>query len=90
MTCILKNRTPDEHATALKTRPKILGTELPCPLYNGRTICLWCCLHIAGIAEPLNRGDNEIRHPEYNIVMETGRSWDEITSLCTKCINTRS
>ena len=86
MKCILENITPNEHVSGRSKDTRYAETMLYCPLFDGRQICLWCCLHICGTAEPLRRGDYQIEHPEYaDMDVETGRTWDEIWSTCSRC-----
>ena len=85
--CILKPNLPEEHAVAETKDVRYKGTYMNCPLFNGRQICLWCCLHICDIGEPLKRGDSGIAHPEFeaNIPALSGRNWDEIWQTCSQC-----
>jgi hypothetical protein len=84
MKCVLKDLTVNEHNNIRDQR--YADSFVNCPLFNGRQICYWCCLHIHDIAEPLMRVDRSILHPEYaEINEEANRDWDEIWSICSKC-----
>jgi len=87
MNCILKDKLPHEHAVADTKDARYRGTFVNCPLFNSRQICLWCCLHICDIGEPLKRGDAGIAHPEFESIVpgESLRSWDEIWQVCSRC-----
>lgn len=84
MECSLSKKLKSEHARKDEPRYSVF---LNCPLINGKQICLWCCLHICDIAEPLGRGDSAALHPTYESVVakETDRDWDEIWYTCSRC-----
>ena len=88
MNCILSETMPKEHASI--TDRRYAEQFINCPLFDGRQICYWCCLHIRDIAEPLNRGDYSLAQPEYEagIPKETGRDWDEVWHTCSQCSKT--
>jgi len=87
MKCILKDLAVNEHNNIKDAR--YADSFVKCPLFNGKQICYWCCLHIHDIGEPLRRGDRLVAHPEYAevVVKESGRHWDEIWAVCSKCGN---
>jgi hypothetical protein len=87
MKCILEKQAKKEHAIAATKPENYHNRFVSCPLFAGRQICFWCCLHIRDIAEPLNRGDYSLAHPEYEALVpkETGRTWDEIWHTCSRC-----
>lgn len=82
MICSLK-----DHVKHDKANKKYTGNFVKCPLFNGRYICYWCCLHISDIAEPAHRSDASEKHPDYyNYVTDTtGREWDEVWTVCSRC-----
>lgn len=84
MNCILEKKI-NEHGKVRDVR--YTKNFVNCPLFAGRQICYWCCLHIHDIAEPIRRGDYSVEHPEYEstIPKETSRDWDDIWSTCSKC-----
>lgn len=85
MNCILEKLAVGEHSNISDKR--YAQNFVNCPLFDGRQICFWCCLHIRDIAEPLRRGDYSLAHQEYEkLVPEmTGRDWDEIWHTCSRC-----
>jgi hypothetical protein len=85
MKCILEKLAANEHKKIGDAR--YAESFINCPLFGGRQICYWCCLHIHDIAEPLHRGDYSLAHPEYEAVVakETGRDWNDVWSVCSKC-----
>ncbi len=85
MECILVNKAVGEHKNIKDER--YANKFLNCPLFSSRQICLWCCLHIRDIADPIRRGDYSLAHPEYEslIPAETTMDWDEVWSICGKC-----
>lgn len=85
MDCSLLKLAPVEHGKIKDVR--YAQTFLNCPLLDGKQLCLWCCLHIRDIAEPLNRGAYSEAHPEYEALLPklSDKSWDEIVSVCSKC-----
>lgn len=87
MKCILSDVAVGEHKNAKDRR--YVESFVDCPLFDGRQICYWCCLHIHDISEPLRRTDNIIAHPEYSSVPSMcSRDWDEIWTVCSKCSHT--
>jgi len=59
-----------------------------CSLFNGKQICLWCCLHLVDLAAPTTRVYSEENHPEYGTVTrQLERDWDSIWETCSKCVN---
>jgi len=85
MECILAKKIIGEHKNIKDER--YATTFLNCPLFDGRQICLWCCLHIRDIADPIRRGDYSLAHPDYEstVSADSRRDWDEIWSICGKC-----
>jgi hypothetical protein len=86
MKCTLVNKVPTEHANMKD--PRLGEIFMNCPLFNGKQICFWCCLHIADLARPLTRETAQDTHPEYGCVTATTeRDWDSLWQTCSKCSN---
>lgn len=85
MDCSLSKLAKTEHSNIKDIR--YAQSFVNCPLVDGKQICFWCCLHIRDIAEPLNRGDYSIAHPEYEALLPklSDKSWDEISFVCSRC-----
>lgn len=85
MKCTLRGKLKSEHANVKDSR--YLEQYMKCPLFSDRQICLWCCLHISDIAEPMKRTIASEKFPGYhNTVGDlVGRDWDSIQSTCSKC-----
>lgn len=91
MECILKDKLIAEHKTMMEKQP-MLAITTTCPLFNGRLICHWDCFHISDIAKPLTRAYASEHHPDYQTVVAEylERDWDDIWSVCDKCIAART
>lgn len=86
-TCILKKDLKEAHEKITDIR--YAEQFVNCPLFDGKQICYWCCLHISEIGEPLKRVRASETHPDYyeNIPTLADRSgWDECWQVCSKCI----
>lgn len=82
--CAVESTLQKEHD---KMRdPKLKNVIFTCPLYQ-KQICLWCCLHINAIANPLTRVTTGDKHPGYEkkVSEEIGRNWDNIWETCGRC-----
>ena len=81
--CSLKSEINHDNAAE-----KYTTQFIPCPLFDGKQICYWCCLHISEIAQPTSRVRMSEQHPEYfnKIKALSGRvAWDDINDLCSQC-----
>jgi hypothetical protein len=85
MPCSLINECPKEHQNQKSEVYK--DTVFICPI-TGKQICLWCCLHIAGLADPKTRMWSEDKHPEYtDVVNKMGKDWNQTWQICSRCRN---
>jgi len=86
MDCFLEKHLKEEHA-AMKN-PKLGGIVMTCPVL-GCQICMWCCLHIRDVANPLSRNYATDHHPNYAIKVPelSERNLDSIWETCARCHN---
>jgi hypothetical protein len=72
-----------------RAKPPHTTTYLNCPLLGGRQICLWCCLHISDIANPLTRVWAGEKNQEYLDILKLlppeRADWDLMWSTCYRC-----
>jgi len=83
MDCYLEEHLPKEHADP---RASERVAKLSCPIFD-RQICLWCCLHIHDVADPLQRNRAGIFHPGYaeKAPELSERDLDGIWETCSRC-----
>ncbi len=83
MKCSLEEVLKEEHAKSKDKRytENIVGR---CPLLD-KQICLWCCLHIEGIADPSRRMNQQENGYYYTVPEITHRDWDEMWETCSTC-----
>ena len=82
--CALIKELKEEHAE-IKV-PQHGTMMVTCPLLS-KQICLWCCLHISEVADPLKRTRAVNTHPRYAEVVTklTGRTLESIAQTCNGC-----
>jgi hypothetical protein len=70
------------------SNPKFGGITFMCPVI-GKQICMWCCLHISDIADPMKREKAYINHTKYAEIATkiSGRDLDDIFRTCSRCRN---
>jgi len=86
MECALKDRLKEEHAKM--TKPAYAGVIFHCPVL-GRQMCLWCCLHLSDLADPMKRSYAMTDFFRYADVAKelSGRDLDSIHQTCVHCRN---
>ena len=74
----------DEHASMRS--PRYSEVAMHCPLVSG-SICLWCCLHISNLANPMKRTQAVDNAKGYSEIATIARKkdLDEVWSYCSKC-----
>lgn len=89
MQCSLRKEAPKEHKSITDSR--YAETFVECPLFNNKQICLWCCLHICDLADPMTRPRAREDHQEYVELLDrlTGRELDSVQETCYRCRNKR-
>ena len=86
MDCFLKKHLKEEHANMRD--PRHGNISMVCPIFD-RQICMWCCLHVRDVANPLTRNHATDQHPNYAIKASelSERSLDSIWETCSSCHN---
>jgi len=89
MDCYLKKELKEEHANM--KNPKLESVVFMCPVLS-RQICMWCCLHIRDVSNPMSRNYAIDHHPKYAIKAAelSGRSLDSIWETCARCHNVQA
>jgi len=86
MKCALANELKEEHAKM--TKSGYAGILFTCPVLT-KQICMWCCLHIADMADPKKREYMVGKFPRYAEIVTkiSGRDLDDIFRTCSRCRN---
>uniref|UniRef100_A0A6M3K5R4 Uncharacterized protein n=1 Tax=viral metagenome TaxID=1070528 RepID=A0A6M3K5R4_9ZZZZ len=83
MDCSLKKLLPEYHENM--KNPKLASVMSTCPIL-GKQICLWCCLHICDVADPMKRNRALDNFPDLvKVEEESGRAFDSMWETCSRC-----
>ena len=90
MDCYLEKHLKEEHASIKD--PRYGNIIFGCPVFGGKQICMWCCLHIRDVANALTRNYATDHHPNYAVIAPevSERSLDSIWETCARCHNTQA
>jgi hypothetical protein len=85
MACYLEKKVKRMHS---KAPENFKGIIFQCPLID-RQICLWCCLHICELSDPMSRiGASDSMKEYYDLIPKlSDKSWEDTTSVCGRCKN---
>jgi len=86
MDCYLKKHLKEEHATM--RNPMYESVVFTCPVFE-RQICMWCCLHVRAVSNPMTKNYASDQHPNYAIKTPelSGRRLDSVWETCARCHN---
>ena len=85
MDCVLKKHLKKEHEE-MRT-PAMEEMTYICPLMD-RQICMWCCLHISHIAQPITRtmtADHNAGYADKIVALVGSMDWDDVWTTCSQC-----
>jgi len=87
MSCVLKKELKSQHDKIQDDR--FSDTQYECPVLTGKKICLWCCLHIEGVLNPISRANLEEKYRDYvdTISDMSGLNLDAAWEICSSCRN---